>query len=52
VEASWSDLADTLHARYDGLADRLISYLSIGSWADSPELFDRWSDVLRAFAAR
>jgi probable F420-dependent oxidoreductase len=52
VEATWSELADTLHTRYDGLADRLISYLSIGSWAESPELFDRWSDVVRAFAAR
>jgi probable F420-dependent oxidoreductase len=52
VEASWSDLAHTLHARYDGLADRLISYLSVGSWAESPELFDRWSDVVRSLAAR
>jgi probable F420-dependent oxidoreductase len=52
VEATWSELADTLHTRYDGLADRLISYLSIGSWAESPELFDRWSDVVRAFTAR
>jgi probable F420-dependent oxidoreductase len=52
VEAGWSELADTLHARYDGVADRLISYLSVGSWAESPELFDRWSDVVRAFNAR
>ena len=52
VEAAWSDLAETLHARYDGLADRLVSYLSVGSWAESPELFDRWSDVVRAVAAR
>jgi probable F420-dependent oxidoreductase len=52
VESAWSDLADTLHSRYDGLADRLVSYLSVGSWAESPELFDRWSDVLRSFMSR
>jgi hypothetical protein len=52
VEATRSDLAETLHARYDGIADRVISYLSVGSWAASPELFDRWSDVVRSFTAR
>jgi probable F420-dependent oxidoreductase len=52
VEASWADLAEALHARYDGLADRVISYLSVGSWAESPELFERWSDVVRVFSAR
>jgi len=52
VEASWSDLANTLHRRYDGLADRLVSYSSVGSWAESPELFERWSDVVRSVSAR
>jgi probable F420-dependent oxidoreductase len=52
VEASWADLASTLHDRYDGLADRLVSYLSVGSWAESPELFDRWSDVVQSVSAR
>jgi probable F420-dependent oxidoreductase len=52
VEASWAELPDTLHARYDGVADRLISYLNVASWAESPELFERWSDVARAFTAR
>jgi alkanesulfonate monooxygenase SsuD/methylene tetrahydromethanopterin reductase-like flavin-dependent oxidoreductase (luciferase family) len=52
VEAAWSDLAETLRVRYDGIVGRLISYLSVGSWAESPELFDRWCDVVRAFSAR
>ena len=48
VSATWEELPDALVARYDGVADRILSYLAPGAWTTSPEAGDRWADVARA----
>ncbi len=49
VSATWDELPRALHARYDGLATSVLSYLSLGSWVSSPERAERWADVVRRF---
>jgi alkanesulfonate monooxygenase SsuD/methylene tetrahydromethanopterin reductase-like flavin-dependent oxidoreductase (luciferase family) len=48
VSATWDELPDALLARYDGVADRVLSYLAPGSWTTSPEYAERWAAVARA----
>jgi len=45
VTASWDDLADKLIERYDGIADRVVSYFAGLSWAQDPKSLERWSHV-------
>jgi probable F420-dependent oxidoreductase len=51
VTSSWSALPRALHERYDGLADRLISYSPTGAWTESPVAAERWAEVVRAVQA-
>lgn len=51
VVAPWDDLADTLVARYGGLASRVISYLTLEDVARHPDHLDRWAEVARAVRA-
>jgi hypothetical protein len=48
VTSTWEELPTRLLDRYRGLADRLFTYLPIGSWIESPALAERWADVARA----
>jgi probable F420-dependent oxidoreductase len=48
VSATWDELPDALVARYDGVADRILSYLHQDAWTASPELAERWATVVRA----
>src|SRR4051812_34861733 len=43
VVSSWGELPGALRARYDGLADGILSYLQVGSWTASPETAERWT---------
>ena len=51
VTSTWAELPTKLLARYRGLADRLFTYLPIGSWIESPALAEKWADVTRAVQA-
>jgi len=51
VSATWDELPDVLLQRYDGVVDRLLSYLADGSWTSSPEFAERWANVARAVRA-
>jgi probable F420-dependent oxidoreductase len=51
VVAPWDDLADTLLARYDGVAARLVSYLAESSIRADPTTLPRWGEVARAVIA-
>jgi len=48
VSATWDELPAALVARYDGVADRILSYLHQDAWTVSPELAERWATVVRA----
>ena len=49
TEASWDDLADSLVATYDGVADRLVLY---NPAFDTPDRFERYGAVARAISDR
>ncbi len=48
VTATWDELPAALLDRYDGVADRILSYLGHGAWTSSPGTADRWAGVVRA----
>ena len=52
VTATWDELPDALLARYDGVADRILSYLSQQSWTSSPEAAERWAGVASAIQSK
>ncbi len=51
VTASWDRLADRLLERYDGIADRVVSYFAGLSWAEQPQHLERWREVTGRIAA-
>ena len=51
VQAPWDELADTLVARYGGLASRLVMYLAEDSIRDDPANLPRWGEVAQAVRA-
>lgn len=50
VVARWDDLADVLIRRYEGVADRLVTYLARDSIRRDATMLDRWGEVARAIA--
>jgi probable F420-dependent oxidoreductase len=51
LESTWDGLADALHAKYDGVADRVVMYDATGSWQFDEGALDRWRGVTTAFHA-
>ena len=51
VITTWDDLADTLLARYRGIAGRLVMYLAEQSIRSDPKALGRWGEVARAVTA-
>jgi probable F420-dependent oxidoreductase len=52
LETTWDGLADALHAKYDGVADRVVMYDATGSWEFGAGTLDRWRGVTETFHAR
>jgi hypothetical protein len=52
LETTWDGLADALHDKYDGVADRVVMYDATGSWQFDEEMLERWRSVTDAFHAR
>lgn len=52
TEATWDGLADTLWAKYAGLASRLVFYNAIQSRDSDPERFRRYGAVARDLSDR
>jgi probable F420-dependent oxidoreductase len=48
VVANWDDMADALKSRYDGVADRLVTYLAAEDIHRNPDNLDRWGEISRA----
>ena len=45
VECAWDDLADTLRAKYDGIADRLVLYFAEELHGADPNALSRFGEV-------
>ncbi|WP_433602453.1 TIGR03617 family F420-dependent LLM class oxidoreductase [Nocardia sp. CA-135953] len=48
VVGRWDEIADTLTARYGGIATRLVSYLAEDSVQKDPTAIARWGEIARA----
>jgi probable F420-dependent oxidoreductase len=51
VCAAWDDLADDLRSRYQGVASRVVSYLTADDIRRHPENLARWGEVATAVTA-
>ena len=51
VVGRWDDIADQLIARYQGVASRVVSYLSSPQIKEDPATFDKWCEIARAVRA-
>ena len=49
LETTWDGLADALHAKYDGIADRVVMYDATGSWQFDAAALERWRSVSDTF---
>ena len=49
--AGWDDMADRLIERYNGVASRVITYLTAEDSRKNPENLPRWGEIARAVAA-
>lgn len=45
VTAKWDELADKLLDRYQGVANRVVSYFARLAWEENPAALGRWSQV-------
>jgi probable F420-dependent oxidoreductase len=50
VTSTWEGLPAALVDRYAGVADRVISYLDVGSWRASTQHARRWAEVVDALS--
>ena len=51
VVGRWDDIADRLVERYAGVAERVISYLTVEDVTRHPDHLDRWGEIARAVRA-
>lgn len=48
VEATWGDLAEVLHEKYHGIADRLVLYFGEEAWTHDPTTLTRFGQAAAA----
>ena len=48
VAGAFTELADKILHRYDGLADRVVHYFGGLDWSTDPSSMSKWADVVRA----
>jgi probable F420-dependent oxidoreductase len=51
TEGTWDDIADTIVAKYGGMATRVVSYFTGSDVVRDPERFERWGALARAVRA-
>nr|MCS5575344.1 hypothetical protein [Pseudomonadales bacterium] len=49
--ASWDDIADRLIERYQGVATRVITYLTAEDISKNPQNLPRWGEIARAVSS-
>jgi probable F420-dependent oxidoreductase len=52
IAAPWDELADRVVERYDGVADRVVSYFTFAHWQRDPASLARWGEVARDVIGR
>ena len=52
LETTWDGLADALHDKYGGVADRVVMYDATGGWEYGTGALDRWRGVTESFRVR
>jgi probable F420-dependent oxidoreductase len=48
IVGPWDEIADRVVERYAGVAERIISYLTVEDIARNPDHLDRWGEIARA----
>jgi probable F420-dependent oxidoreductase len=48
IVGPWDEVADRVVERYAGVAERIISYLTVEDIACNPDHLDRWGEIARA----
>ena len=48
--APWDDMADALKARYEGVASRVVTYLTAEDLVRNPQNMGKWGEIARALA--
>jgi probable F420-dependent oxidoreductase len=51
VVAKWDDMADKLLARYQGVASRVVTYLTAEDIRRNPDNLSRWGEIAKAIKA-
>ena len=51
IVGPWDEIADRIIDRYKGLAERVISYLTVDDLASNPDNVSKWHDVATAVTA-
>jgi hypothetical protein len=51
TEGTWDDIADTIVAKYGGLATRVVSYFTGSDVVRDPDTFERWGALARKVRA-
>jgi probable F420-dependent oxidoreductase len=52
IAGPWDELADRVIERYDGVADRVVSYFTAAHWQQDRASLARWGEVARDVVAR
>ena len=52
VASPWDELSDRVIERYDGIADRVVSYFTSMAWNQDRTSLARWGEVARDVVAR
>ena len=47
IVGRWDEIADRIVERYGGLAERVISYLTVDDITREPDHLGRWSEIAR-----
>lgn len=52
IVGPWDEIADRIHDRYDGVAHRVISYLTVDDLDASPDNLEKWAAVAQSVARK
>ena len=52
VEGEWDGIADTVTAKYAGIATRVVDYFGATAWTSDPSRLRRWGSVASAVRSR
>jgi hypothetical protein len=51
IVGPWDEIADRIVERYAGVAERVVSYLTVEDIARNPDRLGQWGEIARAVRA-